>query len=150
MNASGRASHLCPLFRAFNDGNLGYGIDDGIVKFTTAGLDANKIIVGGAFYGKAYTVKGTGNYESKYPALGAPAELNSLQYASGTVTYKYISKNILTDSSYKRYFDNEAKVPYLYSASKKSLSHMKMLNLYNLKRNMPMKWYGNNVLGIWL
>lgn len=119
MNASGRASHLCPLFRAFNDGNLGYGIDDGIVKFTTAGLDANKIIVGGAFYGKAYTVKGTGNYESKYPALGAPAELNSLQYASGTVTYKYISKNILTDSSYKRYFDNEAKVPYLYSASKK-------------------------------
>lgn len=119
MNSAGRTSHVCPLFKAFNDGNLGYGIDDGIVKFTSAGLDKDKIIIGGAFYGKSYTVKGTGLYEEKYPGLGAYAEITSLQYASGTITYRYIAKNILTDNSYTRYFDNDAKVPYLYSESKK-------------------------------
>ena len=32
MNLAGRATHLCPLFKANNDGNVGYGIDQGIKK----------------------------------------------------------------------------------------------------------------------
>lgn len=118
MNAAGKTTHLCPLFKAFNDGNVGYGIDDGIEKFTKAGLDPNKIIIGGAFYGKAYKVIGTAQNPSKYPGLGASAELIHLQYQSGTVTYKWIASNILNDSSYIRYYDTAAQVPYLYSESK--------------------------------
>lgn len=114
MNMAGRTTHLCPLFRARNDGNR-YGVDDGISRFVNGGLDPEKIIIGGAFYGKTYTVKGDGLNPNKYPGLGANAELKSMQYSSGTVTYAYIARNFLTNENYVRYYDVEAGVPYLYS-----------------------------------
>lgn len=114
MNLAGRATHLCPLFKANNDGNIGYGIDQGVKWFTDAGLDKDKIIIGAAFYGKAYKVTGQ-SLGSKYPGLGAMAELYHMQYQSGTVTYSYIYDNILPNRKYVRYFDEDARVPYLYN-----------------------------------
>ena len=114
MNLAGRTTHLCPLFKARNDGNGKYGIDQGIQWFTGAGLDKDKIIIGAAFYGKAYHITGP-SLGDRYPGLGAMAELYHMQYQSGTVTYSYIYSNILSNKKYVRYFDNEAKVPYLYN-----------------------------------
>ena len=41
MNMAGRTTHLCPLFRARNDGNR-YGVDDGISRFVNGGLCPEK------------------------------------------------------------------------------------------------------------
>lgn len=116
MNLDGRTTHLCPLFKG-GDGGL-FNIEEGIAKFVKAGLDKNKIIIGAAFYGKSYTVTGTVLQDAVCPGLNVAGTLTSLQYSSGTVTYQFIHDYILTDSSYERYWDNKAKVPYLYSAQK--------------------------------
>lgn len=118
MNQAGRTSHLCPLFRGHNDQGR-YGVDLGIKWFTEAGFDKNKIIIGSAFYGKAYNVTGTQQSGATYPGLGVGGELASLQYDSGTVTYKWMKQNVLKDSDYIRYYDTDAQVPYLYNESKK-------------------------------
>lgn len=114
MNAAGLTTHLCPLLKANNDGNKGYGVDDGIDKFTRAGFDKNKIIIGAAFYGKSYKLKGTAP-NPKYPGLAASAELYTIQYGSGTITYSYIYRNILPNRNYVRYWDDKAKASYLYN-----------------------------------
>lgn len=114
MNAAGLTTHLCPLLKANTDGNKGYGVDDGIEKFTRAGFDKNKIIIGAAFYGKSYKVKGTAP-NPQYPGLAASAELYQIQYGSGTITYAYIYRNILPNRNYVRYWDDKAKASYLYN-----------------------------------
>ena len=114
MNAAGLTTHLCPLLKANNDGNKGYGVDAGIEYFTNAGLDKDKIIIGSAFYGKSYSVLGT-TLNPKYPGLGVRAELLGMQYASGTITYSYIVNNILPNRNYVRYWDEKAKASYLYN-----------------------------------
>ena len=114
MNAAGLTTHLCPLLKANNDGNKGYGIDAGIESFTKAGLDQDKIIIGTAFYGKSYSVLGT-TLNPNYPGLGVYAELLGMQYASGTITYSYIVNHILSNRNYVRYWDDKAKASYLYN-----------------------------------
>ncbi len=119
MNLEGRATHLCPLHKSKYDSGQ-YGVSLGVEYFTKAGLDANKIIIGAAFYGKAYKVTGTDMWPGLYPALGAMAELYNLQLgSSATVFYKYIYRNILTNDKYKRYYDTIAQVPYLYNEEEK-------------------------------
>lgn len=115
MNLSGKTSHLCPLLTARNDGNLGDSVERGIERFTRAGLDKNKIIIGAAFYGEGYKVLGPGP-QAKYPGLGAAAELNNLSSGlSSAVTYAWIYQNALTDRKYVRYYDEEAQAVYLYN-----------------------------------
>ncbi len=117
MNAAGLTTNLCPLYKANNDGNKGYGIDDGIDKFTRSGFDKNKIIIGAAFYGKSYRVLDPiTNFNPKYPGLGLRAELYHIQYSSGTITYSYIVNNILPNRNYRRYWDDKAKASYLYNS----------------------------------
>lgn len=117
MHSAGRTTHLCPLFSG-SDGGM-YNIKEGVAKFVAAGLDKNKIIIGSAYYGKSYTITGTVASNAKYPGLNVAGSLYGLQYDSGTITYQYISDYILTDSDYERYWDDGAKVPYLYNAKKK-------------------------------
>lgn len=119
MNLAGKATHLCPLHRSIYDGGQ-YGVSLGVEYFTKAGLDKEKIIVGAAFYGKAYKVTGADMWPGQYPALGSSAELYNLQLSSSaTVFYKYIYNNILTNNDYKRYYDPKAQVPYLYNEKTK-------------------------------
>lgn len=115
MNLEGRTTHLCPLHKSIYDGSA-YAVSYGIELFTRNGVDQNKIIIGAAFYGKSYKVLGDGSWKDLYPGLSAPSQYIALQYDSGTVTYKYIYRNILSNSNYVRYYDTVAKVPYLYSA----------------------------------
>lgn len=114
MNLEGRTTHLCPLHKSIYDSST-YAVSYGIELFTKEGFDKNKIIIGAAFYGKSYKVKGQGTWHDTYPGISAPSEYIHLEYASGTVTYKYLYRNILNDENYKRYYDPKAMVPYLYN-----------------------------------
>ncbi len=120
MHSQYRATHNCPLFSAYNDNSAGNGIDRGISYFTNAGLDKDKIIIGAAFYGKAFKVTGIVNMSNKYPALGVSATPCYLQLASSyTVFYSYLVQNILPNSDYVRYWDSDACLPYLYNEKTK-------------------------------
>ena len=120
MHSSYKSTHNCPLFSAYNDGNAGNGIDRGISYFTSAGLDKDKIIIGAAYYGKAFKVTGTAKNPTLYPGLGASATPFNLQLSSSyTVFYSYIVNNILTNPQYVRYWDKDACLPYLYNESSK-------------------------------
>lgn len=121
MNLEGRATHLCPLHKSKYDGNK-FGVSLGVEWFEKAGVSREKIIIGAAFYGKSYTVTGKeGSWEAMgYPGIGQGAQLTTLQYSSGTVTYKWLVQNgIFDDKANKRYFDPIAKVPYIYNSETK-------------------------------
>lgn len=121
MNLEGRATHLCPLHKSKYDGNK-FGVSLGVEWFEKAGVSREKIIIGAAFYGKSYTVTGKeGSWEALgYPGIGQGAEYKTLQYNSGTVTYKWLATNGRLDSKvFKRYFDPIAMVPYIYNSETK-------------------------------
>ena len=73
-----------------------------------AGVDPAQIVIGSAFYGRAWK--------------GVPPFNNGLYQQSngiyiGWSPYHYIRKNFETDSNYVRYWDENAQAPYLYHAS---------------------------------
>ncbi len=124
MNKTTHATHLSPLYVSSYDGGYGFGVDYGVKRFTSLGLDKNKIIIGSAGYGKSYKISGN-VISSKYPALGYSASLTHLNgvpgaHASGTVFWNAISR-LEKAGSYVKYIEYNSKGElvgsYLYNAS---------------------------------
>lgn len=124
MNKTTHATHLSPLYVSSYDGGYGFGVDYGVKRFTSLGLDKNKIIIGSAGYGKSYKISGN-VISSKYPALGYSASLTHLNgvpgaHASGTLFWNAISR-LEKASSYVKYIEYNSKGElvgsYLYNAS---------------------------------
>ncbi len=69
---------------------------------TNSGIDPSKIILGIPFYGRKFT---------DTDGLGESAT------ADVALSYSTIVSDYLTNPNYTRYFDNDCKVPYLYSSS---------------------------------
>lgn len=82
--------------------------DNGIKALLQKGVPANKIVMGAAFYGRAWEA--------------VPATNNGL-YGHGkfktTVGYKDFGKEFSKQKGFVSYWDEEAKAPYLYSADQK-------------------------------
>lgn len=122
MNKTTAATHLSPLYISSYDGGYGFGCHYGVNLFTSRGLDASKIIIGSAGYGKSYKVTAT-VLNDKYPALGSSASLTYLEgipgaHASGTLFYNAIER-LLKSTQYKKYIeynrDGQIVGSYLYN-----------------------------------
>ncbi len=72
------------------------------------GVPANKIVVGGAFYGKIFE-----NVEDVNGALGQPAKFKT------TLGYRNMAQSMPADSGWVYRWDKNAKAPYLYNPVKK-------------------------------
>ena len=71
-------------------------------------VPANKLVVGAAFYGRAW--KGVANINNGlYQSNQGPH--------TGGIGYKDLQSNYEQNPSYKRFWDDKAKAPYLYSPS---------------------------------
>lgn len=70
-----------------------------------------KIIVGGAFYGKAFSAASDQNNGLYQPG-------KRIQTA-GSWNFKDLAVRLSPDSGFVKYWDNTAQVPYAYNASKK-------------------------------
>jgi chitinase len=82
---------------------------DFMVKSLIAmGVPREKIIVGGAFYGKIFEHVDSTNY-----GLSQPAKFKN------TLHYKYVANQLSADSGWVYHWDEAASAPYLYNASKK-------------------------------
>ncbi|HHT06867.1 MAG TPA: glycoside hydrolase family 18 protein [Hydrogenispora sp.] len=85
----------------------GWSTDQAVTAFINAGVKPEKILMGVPFYARAWR--------------GVPSQNNGLyqEYAEAAypdgLTYMDIQAKILTDPSFKRYWDDLAKAPFLYN-----------------------------------
>jgi chitinase len=86
------------------------------------GIPANKIVIGGAFYGKIWqNVPDTSN------GLYQPAKFKS------TAPYSRLVREFTTANGFNYYWDDVAKAPYLYSPAQK------LFVTYDDKRSLQAK-----------
>ncbi|HHW12627.1 MAG TPA: glycoside hydrolase family 18 protein [Firmicutes bacterium] len=105
---SATTGHASNLYNNPNDPAWGgWSTDQAVTVYLNAGVKPEKILVGVPFYARAWR--------------GVPPENNGLfqpykeaAYPHG-LTYMDIQSKILTDPSFKRYWDDVAKAPFLYN-----------------------------------
>ncbi|MDQ0639596.1 GH18 family chitinase [Pedobacter sp. W3I1] len=101
-------------------------------EFAAAGVPADKLVMGIAFYSRAFTLK-----ESAKNGLG-DSVLNS-RYGKG---YTFLKDSLINQKGFKKYYDKDAKASYLYNeASREYMTYddersVKAKCEYVLKNNM--------------
>ena len=86
----------------------GWSIDQAVKLFEEAGMPREKIIVGAAFYGRAWKgVKDNGTH-------GLFQKYEESAYLDG-ISWPDLQKFLQPGSGFTRYWDDAAKVPYLYN-----------------------------------
>lgn len=104
----------------YSYGPLGTGssADQAVKDFIAAGVPANKLGIGVAFYGKAADAAGTENnglgQARLRPLAGIPSA--SAGQAGG---YTKLKESVINQNGYTRYWDKKAKAPYLFNPEKK-------------------------------
>lgn len=101
-----------PLYAAKTDPTPAYNIDATIRRLLDANVPANKLLVGIPFYGRAY-----GNVQNANAGLFQPANGRPPDWGSGDGDWKGLSKKRLNDPRYVRYWDPDARVPYLHDST---------------------------------
>ena len=101
-------NHHAPLYSnsAQPDQNT---VEIAIETYLDAGVPPEKLILGVPFYGKTWSevTGGDGLFQSGSVGPG--------NYEDGTMDYHHIVDNYLSNSSFTRYWDSQALVPYLHS-----------------------------------
>ena len=82
----------------------GWSAAQSAVTYHSAGIDAEKLVLGGAFYGHSYEVEGT------HP-LGQTENFRRAR----NIRYSRIRRDCTEAAGYRRYVDENAKAPYLYN-----------------------------------
>jgi chitinase len=105
---NGTVGHHTNLYAAKKDAELS-SADRSIQNFIAAGLPANKIGLGIAFYGKGWEAESTANN-----GLGQK-RVKSVQGGG----YTKIKDTLINQNGYTKYYDKKAKAPYLFNPSTK-------------------------------
>ncbi len=125
LNKSNQTTHLSALYSSEKDKGYGFGCVYGVNRLTSLGFSKNKIIIGCAGYGKAYSVSGVTS-AGTYPALGVSGKLTIVSntpgsFSSGTIFGNGISE-LINSNTYVEYteYNSEGKLvgSYLYNKSK--------------------------------
>ncbi len=105
-NNEDKSTHLAPMNVSSYDGGYGFGCSYAASRFSQLGFSRNKIILGIAGYGKAYSLSGKVSSSAVYPGLGVAAKLTAIDvtgsFASGTL-YGSGIQTLLNDPSYIKY-----------------------------------------------
>ena len=104
---SSTTGHHTNLYASSYSGGAGYSTSESIHLYQTSGVPKNKIVVGAAFYGRWWG--GVNNQ--------ANGIYQNYSGGAGALTYRTIKTSYLSDPDYTRYWDNEAKAPYLWSST---------------------------------
>ena len=104
----GKATHHTNLYTSDNDESN--SADKTFQAFVKAGVPANKLVMGLAFYGRGKIVESTVNNGLHQPSL-------TTVYAGG---FTFLKDSLMQRDGYKRYWDEKAKAPYLFNAETKT------------------------------
>lgn len=114
---NGTVGHHTNLYSYGPDGKSS-SADQAIRDFIAAGVPANKLGIGVAFYGKAVDAASVENnglgQERVRPVAGTPAA--SAGQAGG---YTKLKESVINQNGYTRYWDKQAQAPYLFNPEKK-------------------------------
>jgi chitinase len=105
---NGTVGHHTNLYDYLEDGS---SADRSVKNFMAAGVPANKIVLGAAFYGKGWEAASANNN-----GLGE-ARVKAVQGAG----YTKLKDTLIDQNGYKKYYDKKAKAPYLFNDSTKVL-----------------------------
>jgi chitinase len=93
-----------------------FNSDAGVMGHLNAGVPAGKLVMGVPFYGRGWTgcnAAGNGQYQScTGPSTGT--------WEAGVLDFSDIENNYVNKNGYTRYWNNTAKVPYLYNPGNKT------------------------------
>lgn len=107
LRSSSRTTHHTALY---NSQYTPYGsVDSSVQDYSRAGFPKEKLVVGGAFYGRIWTLSSTPTNP-----IGAS---NILARDVDYVTYTSIKQNYLTRPTVKTYWDDVACAPYLFDTA---------------------------------
>lgn len=118
---SNQSAHNSPLYLdnaavAANVENAAtFNTNSGVQGHLDAGVPAEKIVLGVPFYGRGWTgcapgPNGDGQYQQ---CTGTPAGT----WEAGVFDYGDLAANYVNKNGFVRYWNDEAKVPYLYNAA---------------------------------
>ena len=93
--------------------------DQAIKDFIKAGVPARKLGIGVAFYGKEVTAANGLNHGIGQQRVSASSSQKSI-LAGSAEGYTNIKENIINKAGYKRFWDKEAKAPYLFNQENNS------------------------------
>ena len=114
---NGTVGHHTNLYSYGPDGT-GSSADQAIRDFIAAGVPANKLGIGVAFYGKAVDAASTENnglgQQRVRPVAGTPSP--SAGQAGG---YSKLKESVINQNGYTRHWDKNAQAPYLFNPDKK-------------------------------
>ncbi|GAB3882164.1 glycoside hydrolase family 18 protein [Spirosoma agri] len=102
------AGHHTNLYESGKVDNEQSG-DRAITLYKQAGVPTSKLVLGIAFYGRAWQLK-TDDPDA------FPRTIATVERGGG---YSFIKDSLLTNPAYKRHWDKRAKAPYLYNADLK-------------------------------
>jgi chitinase len=109
-------------------------VDNGVKKLIAAGVPANKIVVGAAFYARIFEVSDTTNNGLYLPA----------QFHHG-IPFSRFNDSISITNGFTRYWDSLAKAPYAFNTSRRLLATFDDSTSVSLKTEYALK---NNLNGI--
>ncbi|OBZ09766.1 chitinase [Bacillus sp. FJAT-27264] len=112
--------HNAPLFYDPAAGSSGltdpqnYNIDKAITSHLASGVPTSKLVMGMPFYGRGYggaPSAGNGQYQVSAGISGTGT------WENGSYDFYDLEANYINKNGYTRYWNNTAKVPYLYNPS---------------------------------
>ena len=104
----GQTGHNAPLNQGSADTHPGLNVDSAVSNYLANGVPAKKLVIGVPFYGRSFSGVPNSNGGLFQTHTGAGPGT----WEAGSVDYHDVVENYL--GSYTRYWDDEAKVPYLY------------------------------------
>ena len=114
---NGTVGHHTNLYSYGPDGT-GSSADQAIRDFIAAGVPANKLGIGVAFYGKAVDAASTENNGLGQQRVRPVAETPSPS-AGQAGGYSKLKESVINQNGYTRHWDKNAQAPYLFNPDKK-------------------------------
>jgi chitinase len=115
--------HLAPLYNSGNDlHRKNWDIAGGVQMMIDAGCAPEKLVLGLPFYGRTWTAVRPGDWQTSGVEKGTGlwvmgAEPGCGSFESGNRDFTDIDLNMVDKNGYKKYWDDDCKVPYLYKES---------------------------------
>jgi chitinase len=108
-----KTGHNAPLYAPAGDKSK-FDVDSAVLGYMAGGVPAAKIVMGVPFYGRGWSGVAATNNGLEQGASGAPTG----SWEAGVFDWKDLANNYVGKGDFKRYWDDSAKVPWLYSPSK--------------------------------